>query len=166
MFEFLRPCLAVDRVEDICLEELKSRGIKGIVLDLDNTLTEWNENAIGQPALSWVLAAKEDGFGVCITSNTRSTRAEEIAGRLGLVALSRAGKPRRTAFVQAMKLMGTTASQTAVVGDQIFTDVLGGNRLGLYTVLVRPLSGREFLGTKFMRILERFVFWYFRLKRG
>ncbi|HHW74588.1 MAG TPA: HAD hydrolase-like protein, partial [Firmicutes bacterium] len=66
-------------------------------------------------------------------------------------------KPRRRAFRKALQILDLTASETAVVGDQIFTDVLGGNRLGLYTILVTPINDKEFIWTRMIRCLERFV---------
>ena len=80
-----------------------------------------------------------------------------MARVLDVPAISKARKPSRRAFRQALATLGTTEKETAVVGDQLFTDVLGGNRLGLYTVLVMPLSKREFFGTKAIRSLERIV---------
>jgi HAD superfamily phosphatase (TIGR01668 family) len=71
-------------------------------------------------------------------------------------------KPRRRAFRRALHIMELTSQETAVIGDQIFTDVLGGNRLGLYTILVTPISEKEFIWTRLMRKLERFVLNYLK----
>jgi hypothetical protein len=95
---------------------------------------------------------------VCIASNARSkTRVSAIADEIGAQWLAPAGKPSRRGLRRAMELLGTEATTTALVGDQLFTDVMGGNRAGLFTILVRPLSGRDFPPTKIMRLLEWFV---------
>ncbi|MDD3705135.1 MAG: HAD hydrolase-like protein [Clostridiaceae bacterium] len=74
-----------------------------------------------------------------------------------LPAVYKAIKPSKTAFRRAMKLMNSVPANTAVIGDQIFTDVLGGNRLGLYTILVAPISDKEFIWTRIIRKLERHI---------
>jgi hypothetical protein len=74
-------------------------------------------------------------------------------------------KPRREGLNRAMAAIGTTPPNTAVIGDQIFTDVLGGNRTGLLTILVRPIGKREFIATRISRALERLLFWFLR-RRG
>ena len=89
-------------------------------------------------------------------SNNKKVRVSNFGRILGVPAIS-ARKPRRRAFREAMRIMNTRPETTAVIGDQIFTDVLGGNRLGLYTILVVPLSKQEFIGTRCMRHLERVV---------
>ncbi len=76
---------------------------------------------------------------------------------LGIPGLSKANKPSRRAFLQALDLLGSRPEQAAMIGDQVFTDVLGGNRLGLYTILVVPLCRREFLGTRVLRLVERVI---------
>ena len=71
--------------------------------------------------------------------------------------MSKAGKPRRRAFLRALEVMGSSAEETAVIGDQVFTDILGGNRMGLFTILVVPINKREFIGTRVMRKFEIMV---------
>ena len=88
----------------------------------------------------------------------------QVAESLGIPFISRAQKPRRGGFHRAVFFLGVKPEETAVIGDQIFTDVLGGNRAGLYTILVVPIARREFVGTKFSRAMEYFVLR--RLQRG
>ncbi len=80
-----------------------------------------------------------------------------LAAALGLPAVTGALKPRRGALRRALSVMGTAPETTALVGDQLFTDILGGNRLGLYTILVRPQSRKEFVLTRLVRRVERAV---------
>ena len=153
----LYPCLYVNSLLDIPLEELKQLNIKAFILDLDNTVTEWNSNEITQEVQEWFLRIKEAGFKACILSNNGQQRIIKVAETLGIPFISRARKPRRRAFYRAVTLMDVEINEAAVIGDQIFTDILGGNRAGLFTVLVRPINRREFVGTKVSRFAEFFV---------
>ncbi|MDD3365528.1 MAG: YqeG family HAD IIIA-type phosphatase, partial [Syntrophomonas sp.] len=118
---------------------------------------EWNSNELRSEVEEWFVLIKAEGFKACILSNNGEQRIKKVADRLGIPFIYRAGKPRRGAFHRAVALMGVSVDEAAVVGDQIFTDILGGNRAGLFTILVKPLARREFLGTKFNRTLELFV---------
>ena len=98
------------------------------------------------------------GLKLCISSNSdQRARVRAIGRELVVPQLSWASKPRRWGFRQAMELMGTIPQTTAVVGDQIFTDVWGGNRLDLWTILVCPLSTNDFVTTRVVRLLERWL---------
>ncbi len=153
----LCPQERVDDIHQIDFKKLKNMGIRGIIADLDNTLVPWNDCNLVPEVLEWVRTAKEEGFSICIVSNNKSKRGEELIGQLDVPAFWRAVKPRRKALRRALQTMELKPSQAAVVGDQIFTDVLGGNRLGLYTILVTPLNRQEFIGTKFVRQVEKLV---------
>ncbi len=157
MLRALCPDEAHGRLVDIDLERLVQRGIRALILDLDNTLVKWHEAEIPPEVDRWVGEAKAKGFKLCIASNALPDRVRLIAGRLGIPYVSGALKPRRTPFRKAMMRMDADSGETAVVGDQIFTDVLGGKRLGLYTILTRPLSRKEFPTTRILRGLENWV---------
>ena len=156
MIKLLQPDLYVRSLCDIPLALLKTRGIKGLIIDLDNTVTEWGRATLDRGVHRWFAELEEQGIRACLVSNNRSSRVKKVADALGIPGISRAGKPRRRAFRQAMAVMDTEAGSTAVIGDQVFTDILGGNRLGLYTVLVMPINSHEFIGTMMMRRVERF----------
>ena len=153
----LCPDEAHSRLVDIDLEGLLQKGIRALILDLDNTLVKWHEAEVPAEVDHWVDQAKARGFKLCIASNALPERVKLIAGRLGIPYVSGALKPRRTPFRKALMRMDVVSQETAVVGDQIFTDVLGGNRLGLYTILTRPLSRKEFPTTRMLRGLENWV---------
>jgi len=113
--------------------------------------------------ISSLIGAVVSQATVASSQNERSLLLEQINQmhsnneKLKLPAIHRASKPRTGAFRKAMKTLGTNVENTAVIGDQIFTDVLGGNRMKLFTVLVVPLEGREFWWTTFVRKIERHV---------
>jgi len=157
MLEILYPDIYVHSLLQIPLEDLKARQIKAFILDLDNTVTRWNSNELQAEVVEWFKRIKEQGFKACILSNNGEQRVVGVAAHLGIPYVHRAQKPRRGGYYRAMARMEVTADETAVIGDQIFTDVLGGNRAGLLTILVTPIDRKEFMGTKVSRSMEFFV---------
>lgn len=157
MLKLLQPDLYVRSLRDIPLPALKARGICGLIIDLDNTVIEWGRATLNRDIYRWFLELKKQDLKACLVSNNRDVRVQKIAAYLGIPGISRAGKPRRRAFYKAMAVMKTEINNTAVIGDQVFTDVLGGNRSGLFTILVVPLSRKEFIGTRLVRYLEKIV---------
>ncbi|HPT69983.1 MAG TPA: YqeG family HAD IIIA-type phosphatase [Syntrophomonas sp.] len=153
----LYPRMYVDTLLDIPLDELAAAGLRAFIFDLDNTITEWNSQELRAEVEAWFQLIRERGFKACILSNNGEQRIVRISQRLGIPFIHRARKPLRRSFLQAVALMEVQTSETAVIGDQIFTDVLGGNRAGLYTILVKPLDRKEFYGTKISRAMEYFV---------
>lgn len=165
MWKLLCPDLYVNSVLEVKPEKLQEAGIKGVISDMDNTLVAWNERTVSYKMLQWMEDLKAEGFKICIVSNNSAEQGKDLARRLDVPALWYAVKPRRKSFRRAMEIMELDPFQVAVVGDQLFTDVLGGNRLGLYTILVVPISQRELWWTRMMRGLEKRVL-YSLQKRG
>ncbi|HHV62652.1 MAG TPA: YqeG family HAD IIIA-type phosphatase [Firmicutes bacterium] len=157
MLEILCPDLYVDSICNIDLDKLRKLGIRGIIFDIDNTIVEWGSNQVDPETERWIARAKDSGFRMCILSNNLRRRIKLISEVLGIPYTPAGIKPRKAAFLRAVKLLGTRVEETAVVGDQLFTDILGGNLSGLFTILVKPLCRREFITTRFMRVLERLV---------
>jgi len=153
----LRPASLVQTIYDIDPRALASRGIRGVILDLDNTIVPWG-NWQAAPELSvWIATARGAELRLCIVSNNAGPRVRHLAESLGLPAVTGALKPGPAALRRALAMMGTTPATTALVGDQLFTDILGGNRLGLHTILVRPQSRREFPLTRLVRFAEHLI---------
>lgn len=155
MLKLLRPDKIVDSICDIKLDILKEQGIKAIIADLDNTLLPWSSSRVQDEQVQWVSSVRSLGLKIAIVSNNTFARVEDIAAQLGVVALSRAFKPRRSAFRSVAFRFGLQPAEIAVVGDQLFTDILGGNRSGMYTILVNPMCKKEIIGTKVLRVLEK-----------
>jgi uncharacterized protein len=164
MLRKLCPKLQAESVLEIDLDELKKVGIRGIIFDLDNTLVEWKQEYITPEVIQLISKFKEAGFKMCILSNALEHRVEAVANELSIPYVSRAAKPRKSPFRKALEYMATEPEETAVVGDQLFTDILGGNRMELYTIWTPPLSDTEFFSTKAVRQLERLVIKRFRKK--
>ncbi|HEY3314283.1 MAG TPA: YqeG family HAD IIIA-type phosphatase [Bacillota bacterium] len=161
----LRPGQLAPTIYDVNYELLWGNGIRGLVFDLDNTIVPWREAQPDERLVGFFAGLKARGFKLCIVSNALPARCARFADALGVPALPDCGKPRRGGFLRALRAMGTGPAETAVIGDQIFTDVLGANRVGLYTILVTPLSRKEFVWTRCVRMIERATLAAMRLKR-
>ena len=121
-------------------EELKARGITLILADLDNTLARYGQRQPDEQLIAWVRVLREEGFELFILSNSRKpTRARDFAAALDVPFLNRAGKPGTAGFCAALERMGRKPEQAVMVGDQIFTDVLGAKRAGVRVYLVEPI---------------------------
>lgn len=157
MKDYLFPDVYVDSVLDLPLEKIFALGIRAFIVDLDNTITEWNSLDVHEEIIGWIQSAKAMGFNFCLVSNNNRDRVNVVAENLQIPFVYKAGKPRRRAVRRALDVLQTSPEVTAMIGDQVFTDVLAGNRMNLFTILVVPINKREFLGTRFMRKIERFV---------
>lgn len=164
MLRKLCPQVQAGSVADLQPEFFAGLGIRGIIIDLDNTLVVWGGDSLDPHMIEWVERMKSAGLRMCILSNALENRVKRVGDSLGLPFVSRAVKPRKSPFRKAMELLGTKPEETAVIGDQLFTDILGGNRLDLYTVWTTPISNEEFVSTKAVRHLERIVVRRFRRK--
>ncbi|MFZ5590665.1 MAG: YqeG family HAD IIIA-type phosphatase [Bacillota bacterium] len=163
MLNLLFPRQHVASVQQINLAELEKRGIKALLFDLDNTIVPRDQDHLPPEIINFFDRLARRGFKTCLVSNNYPERVGALAGQLGISTVHRAIKPRKKPFLKAMRLLGVTPEQTAVVGDQIFTDILGGNRLGLYTILVTPLPGKEYWATQLIsRRLEKIVLALYR----
>ncbi len=164
MLQKLCPKIQAQSVLELDLDELKKVGIRGIIFDLDNTLVEWKQDDLSPEIIQLISRFKQAGFKMCILSNALEHRVEAVASLLDIPYVSRAAKPRKFPFKKALEFMETEPEETAVVGDQLFTDILGGNRMELYTIWTPPLSDTEFISTRAVRQLERLVIKRFRKK--
>ncbi len=157
MRKLLTPDQHLNNIFEIDTAYLKALGIKGIITDMDNTLVAWSDRTVYPRLAEWFANLKREGFKLFIVSNNSEDRGSKLASEVDIPAIWYAVKPSRRAFRKAIEQMQLSPEEVAVVGDQIFTDVLGGNRLGLHTILVTPISEKEFIWTRFPRMLERIV---------
>lgn len=139
-------------------EFLREKGLKGVVTDLDNTLIEWDRADATEELAAWFLMMKDAGIRIIIASNNNEKRVKHFAKPLGIPYVHRAKKPLGRGFYAAMIQLGLRPQETAMVGDQLLTDVMGGNRMKMYTILVRPVAQSDGLVTKFNRFVERRIF--------
>lgn len=165
MLEYFCPDMCVRGINDIDLAELKASGYECLILDLDNTLLPWQITQVPYSTKKWVETAKQMGWKLCIVSNTHNpVRLKTVANELDIFSVPRAIKPRQEGFEQAIKLMEVLPESAVVIGDQVLTDVLGGNLMCMYTILVEPMHPKEFIGTKISRIVEKVILSLLRKK--
>ncbi|MDR3591617.1 MAG: YqeG family HAD IIIA-type phosphatase [Negativicutes bacterium] len=164
MYHLFCPDMMVESLQDINFDELKEEGVRGIIFDLDNTIIPWDSSDLCPTVALMLSEILAKGLKVSIVSNNWHKRVKEIALQLGLPFVSRAYKPAKTGFRRALAAMELEAGETVVIGDQLFTDVLGGNRLGLRTIWVKPLTAQEFIGTKIHRRFEKLAVRILRAK--
>ena len=153
--KLLLPKQVYNRITDIDLDQLRKRGISGLLLDLDNTLVRYDSEELDQEFKAWIIKAKSEGFRICLVSNGRPKRVIHFAKMMDIPAVISAYKPTRSPFLRALELLDKEAAEVAMIGDQLFTDVLGANRLDIHTILITPLGKNEFSTTRLVRRLER-----------
>jgi HAD superfamily phosphatase (TIGR01668 family) len=166
LIHLLTPTVVVETIGEVDPEALKARGITAIITDLDNTLVPWRHYEIADGVTEWLHKLEEAGIKICIASNTlHMKRLKQLAETMGIPFVDRVRKPHPGGFIRSMKAMGSNRHNTAVFGDQIFTDVLAGNRLGLTTILLRPpLSREEFVSTQMVRHVENIVIRWLKVR--
>ncbi|MEW5935693.1 MAG: YqeG family HAD IIIA-type phosphatase [Bacillota bacterium] len=153
----LRPRDVLDHVHDITPEFLAVRGLRGLLLDLDNTLIPYGSYEERADVMGWAAELRRSGIRLYLLSNATGQRARFWVEKLGFEGVGMAGKPNPRAFRRALGTLGLPAWQVGMVGDQLFTDVLGGNLAGMHTILVRPLAVNALPHTRAARKLERAV---------
>lgn len=149
------PNLILPDVTQITAELLKKNGIRGIALDVDNTLTAHGSQELKAHIKTWLDEMKKNKLPMIIVSNNTKKRITPFAKMLGLPFISMSMKPLVRGFIAAQKKLGFKPSELAIVGDQIFTDVLGGNRAKMFSILVTPISADKGFSFKIRRRLEK-----------
>ena len=153
-----RPHIWIKNVLAIDKDFVEKNGFKGLVLDLDNTLSMHGNPAAENGIFEWLDSMRALGIKMVVVSNNTKARVAPLAAELGLEFFSFGCKPLPFGINKAVKLMGLPKKEVAVVGDQIFTDVLGGKFSGIRTVLVEPFHLEDKIGFRFKRKLESVFF--------
>ena len=135
-------------------EFLLSIGVKGIVLDIDNTLEPYEHATPGAHVIKWLEELHTAGIKTAIVSNNGKERVELFNKEIGMPAYYKASKPFRRNVLRAMADMGTDKTNTVLMGDQVFTDVWAAHNTGIRAILVPPINDKRDLLTKFKRRLE------------
>ncbi|MBD7964418.1 MULTISPECIES: YqeG family HAD IIIA-type phosphatase [Fictibacillus] len=164
MLKHFLPDQHVQNIVDITPEMLVERGVKGIITDLDNTLVEWDRPEATPELIEWFTSIKEKGILITIVSNNTQHRVKSFSDPVGIPFIYSARKPMTKAFKRALKDMKLKNEQVVVIGDQLLTDVLGGNRLGLHTILVVPVASSDGFWTRFNRKIERIILSWMKRK--
>lgn len=165
MLKRFLPNQHVQDIFEITPEKLKQKGIKGIITDLDNTLVAWDVPDATPEIIEWFQQMEEHHIQVTIISNNKEKRVRLFSEPLKTPFVYSARKPFVKAFKKAAKEMALHKDEIVVIGDQLMTDVLGGNRAGFYTILVVPIVQTDGLWTRINRQMERRILNWMR-KRG
>ncbi|MBP5604127.1 MAG: YqeG family HAD IIIA-type phosphatase [Ruminiclostridium sp.] len=153
-----RPRIWIRNVLSIDKEFLELHGIDALILDLDNTLSMHGDPAAEQGIPEWLDQMRSLGIKMVVVSNNTERRVAPLAAKLGLDYTANGAKPLTFGLNKALKKLGTARERTAVVGDQIFTDVMGGNFAKMPTILVEPFHIEKGILFKIKRGAESLVF--------
>jgi HAD superfamily phosphatase (TIGR01668 family) len=151
------PDRYVSRLASLSVDALWAEGFRGLIVDLDNTLMGFRQTELEADHLDWVQRAHARGFKIVMVSNNFTERVTGIARQLGVEAIPNALKPLPFSVLRAIRMLKLRRRQIAVVGDQLFTDVLSGKLCGLYTILTEPIENKDFALTRLFRFFERLV---------
>lgn len=164
MLKLFLPSTYVKTVLDIEPQQLLDDGIKGIIIDLDNTLVEWNRADATEDIAAWFLEMRDAGLQITVVSNNDMERVSRFCDPLGIPYICQARKPLKKAFKQAVATLGLPQEEVIMIGDQLLTDILGANRAGLKSILVVPVASSDAPITKFNRAIERRIMARFKRK--
>ena len=147
----------VSAAHEVDVEMLSAQGIEGVLVDLDDTLMASTSDRLEPGYRDWLDRLRAHGIRVVILSNGEPTRVQAFGEALGVPALSLVGKPFRFAYRRGLRLLGTSPATTAMIGDQLFTDILGANLSGVRSILVTPITPGKLPHTRVARRIERWV---------
>ena len=163
MFNIFYPDEYADSSFDIDYEALWKKGIRGLLFDIDNTLAEHGMDA-DERAVKLLLGLKNKGFKICLLSNNKEERVQRFNKDIQVSYIHKSGKPSVSAYIKGMEKTGTALSETVFIGDQIFTDIFGANRAGMYSILVKPIAEHEEIQIVLKRKLEKIVLYFYKKK--
>ena len=153
----LYPKAHFNNVKEISIEFLEKNNIKALILDVDNTLIDYDRN-MPDGTVEWVEQLKHNGIKFYIVSNTnKKDKVEQVSQKLKIKYNYFAKKPLKIGFRKAQKLLNIESKNIAVIGDQIMTDILGANRCNMFSILVKPIKEKDILITKIKRPIEDLI---------
>lgn len=161
MFRKFYPSCWMDSAYQIDYEELYRKGVRGLLFDIDNTLVPHGADADDR-AVRLFSGLKKLGFHICLISNNKEERVKRFNDAVHVNYIFKANKPSVKNYCRAMEIMNTTKENTVFIGDQLFTDVYGAKRAGLYTYLVKPIDPKEEIQIVLKRYLEGIVLYFYK----
>ena len=164
MLERFFPDEYVDSAYGIPFEELYRKGYRGIIFDVDNTLVPHGAPADAR-SIGLFERLRAMGFSTCILSNNKEPRVAPFAGQVKSPYIFKGGKPSVKGYERAMEVLGTGRENNLFIGDQLFTDVGGARRTGLYSILTKPMDPHEEIQIVFKRYLEAVVLRAYKKQR-
>lgn len=163
---FIYPNEYLSKVEDINIEFLQKNKIKALILDIDNTLIDYNKN-LSEKVVKWAKELNGQGVKLYLLSNTNhKEKVEKVANALCIPYIYLAKKPFKSGFMKVKKELKEKSENIAVVGDQIFTDIIGGNRCNMFTILIEPIDKKDYWYTAWKRPLENKIKKHYKNKKA
>lgn len=161
-----KPTWCVRNICDIEAEWLKNQGVRYVCIDLDNTLIPWNSETVPQSVIEWLEQLKKSGLTLIIVSNNTRKRVGKMGALLGCVSIANARKPFSTGFKKIWRdhYPDMAREECVMIGDQLFTDILGGWSNSMQTILVKPIGESDRLATQMTRYVEHRVLRYMQKK--
>lgn len=145
------------KISEISIDYLKENKIKGLILDVDNTLIDYYKK-ISEDTIRWANKLKKNEIKMYILSNSnKKEKVKEVAQKLELEYSYFGMKPLKRGFKKAKQILGLENSEIAVIGDQLFTDVIGANRMKMFSILVEPIEEKDILITLIKRPIENYI---------
>ncbi len=160
----LKPDIKLQKITDITTRLLNEYNIKALLLDVDNTMSTHHGTVLTEGLLEWIAQMQSAGIKLRVLSNSKKKRVEPFAQKIGLDYISLGLKPLPSGYIRGVKALGEKRRNTAIVGDQIFTDVLGGNAVGVKTILLTPIKAESGWSFRLRRRLERLVFKLYKIE--
>lgn len=150
----LYPDAHFNKVEEITIEFLQKNEIKALILDIDNTLIDYKQH-LSENVINWAKVIKSKGIKLYILSNTNNKeKVEKVSKKLDIPYFNLAQKPLKKGFLKTQKALNEKPENIGVIGDQIFTDIIGGNRCNMFTILVEPIDIKDYWYTAWKRPIE------------
>lgn len=143
LINLLKPRLCVESVLDLTPARLRELRLEGLLLDVDCTLKRYRQSAVNPEVAAWLDSLRAAGLRLCLVSNGRARRIAPLAAALDLPFVAKALKPLPMGCRRALRKLELPRERVAMVGDQIYADVMAGRLAGLFTILVRPLHPEE-----------------------
>ena len=160
----LKPDIKLEKITDITVELLNKFNIKALLLDVDNTMSTHHGMVLTDGLLEWIDQMTANGIKLRVLSNSKRARVEPFAKKIGLPFISLGLKPLPSGYLRGVKALGEKRKNTAIVGDQIFTDILGGNAVGVKTILLTPIKLEDGWSFRLRRRLEKTVFKIYKIE--
>lgn len=160
----LFPNLYKKSIYDIDYKKIYDKGCRAILFDIDNTLTTHGSQA-DMSNIEFFKNLREIGFKTCLISNNKEKRVYPFANAVASPYIYKANKPSKAGYLKALKLLKVKEKQAVFIGDQIFTDIWGSNKAGIYSILVNPISPKEEIQIVLKRYLEKIILFFYNKQK-
>ena len=160
----LLPDIKLERITDISIQLLNKFDIKALLLDVDNTMSTHHGTVLTEGLTEWIAKMQQGDIKLCVLSNSKEKRVAPFAQKIGLQYISLGLKPLPTGYLRGVNRLKEKRKNVAIVGDQMFTDVLGGRAVGVKTILLTPIKPEDGWSFKIRRRLEKNIIGKYKLE--